>query len=250
LPSLRRQTAAAIQAFFDDRRDDPRDPCFSHLPRWRTTSRLKLFLSDDVISAVGSYDGREEIVARLPRDFESWDPFCQSQYFEMTQLLPGFILSSQGDRVAMAHGVESRFPFLDPDVAAFASTLPPTLKMRALNEKSLLKQAARNLVPPDIVRRSKQPYRAPGARALLATKNEYVRDLLEPSHVRREGIFNASSVARLVRKCCERETLGTTDDMALAAIISTQLIVDRFVNHFPSVAYGSPSSATSHVHHR
>src|SRR5256885_11157210 len=46
--------------------------------------------------------------------------FCQSQYLEMAHLLPGYILSSQGDRVAMAHGVEGRYPFLDPDVMAFA----------------------------------------------------------------------------------------------------------------------------------
>src|SRR5439155_10561829 len=104
LPSLQRQPAASLRAFFDDVRDDVRDPCFSHLPRWRVTSRLKMFLSDDVKSAIASYDGRADVSAQLPPGFDAWDPFCQSQYLELTQLLPGYILSSQGDRVAMAHG--------------------------------------------------------------------------------------------------------------------------------------------------
>ena len=250
LPSLQRQPAASLRAFFADDRDDLRDPCFSHLPRWRVTSRLKMFLSDDVKSAIGAFDGRAELVAKLPDAFDEWDPFCQSQYLEMKQLLPGFILSSQGDRVAMAHGVESRFPFLDPDVVAFASTLPPTLKMRALNEKFLLKQAVRTLVPTEIWRRSKQPYRAPGAKVFLTSKNDYVADLLEPSQLCRGGIFDASSVAGLVNKCRGRETLGAADDMALVGIISTQLIVDRFINHFPLTAYGSSYSGTAHIHRR
>jgi asparagine synthase (glutamine-hydrolysing) len=201
-------------------------------------------------SAVGAYDGRAEVVEQLPVGVDMWDPFCQSQYLEMTQLLPGFILSSQGDRVAMAHGVEGRFPFLDPDVVAYASTLPPTLKMKALNEKYLLKQAARTLVPREVLRRAKQPYRAPGAKVFFTANNDYVAGLLEPSQLRRAGIFDPSAVARLVNKCRQRETLGAGDDMALVGIISTQLFVDRFINHFPSVTYGSSYSGTAYVHHR
>src|SRR5581483_7485613 len=125
----------ALRAFFDEGRDDLRDPCYSHLPRWRATSRGKLFFSDALRAAISCYDGRAEIASRLPAAFETWDPLCRSQNLEMTQLLPGLILSSQGDRVAMAHGVEGRFPFLDPDVVSFAAALPPALKMKVLDEK-------------------------------------------------------------------------------------------------------------------
>jgi len=250
LPSLQRQPAAAVRAFFDDVRDDLRDPCFSHLPRWRVTSRLKMFLSDDVKSAIGAYDGRDDVVAQLPPGYDRWDPFCQSQYLELTQLLPGYILSSQGDRVAMAHGVESRFPFLDPDVVAFASTLPPMLKMKALNEKYLLKRAARTLVPPAVWQRSKQPYRAPGAKVFFASHNDYVDELLAPSRLQRDGLFDAPAVERLVNKCRERAALSVTDDMALVGIVSTQLIVHRFINHFSTVAHGTSYSETTDIYHR
>lgn len=250
LPALQRQPAASLRAFFGDSRDDLRDPCFSHLPRWRVTARLKMLLSEEMQSAIGAYDGRAELNAQLPHGFDAWDPFCQSQYLEMTQLLPGYILSSQGDRAAMAHGVESRFPFLDPDVVAFASALPPTLKMRVLNEKYLLKQAARSLIPAIVQQRSKQPYRAPGAKVFFMSHHDYVDDLLAASRLRRDGIFDPSAVERLVRKGRGAAPLSATDDMALVGIISTQLIVHHFINHPPVVAYGISDSGTSNVHHR
>ena len=110
LPNLQRQPAAYLQAFFHVAREDLANPCFSHLPRWGLTSRLKMFFSDAVRASVGDYDGCAELASRLPADYGAWDPFCQSQYLETAHLLPGYILSSQGDRVAMAHGVESRYP--------------------------------------------------------------------------------------------------------------------------------------------
>ena len=251
LPSLQRQPAGSLRAFFDNARDDTGDPFFSHLPRWRVTSRLKMFLSGEIMSAIAGYDGRAELAAELPAEFSTWDPFCQSQYLEMSQLLPGYILSSQGDRVAMAHGVESRFPFLDPAVVQFASTLPPTQKMKALNEKYLLKQVARDLVPADVWRRAKQPYRSPGASAFVtASRAGYIDDLLASSQLRHDAIFDEAAVQRLVQKCRERSSLSIADDMALVGIISTQLIVHQFINHFSTVTHGTSYSGTADLHRR
>jgi asparagine synthase (glutamine-hydrolysing) len=250
LPNLQRQPAASLQTFFDGTRDDPADPCFSHLPRWRVTAGLKRFFSEAIRSAVSSYDGRAQLASRLPPEYADWDPFCQSQYLETAHLLPGYILSSQGDRVAMAHGVEARFPFLDPNVVSFASGLPPALKMKVLNEKYLLKQVARNLIPAPVWQRSKQPYRAPGARALFAAgRHGYTDDLLSSSQLQRDGIFEPSAVERLVRKFRAGTAIGLKDDMALTAIISTQLIVNRFINHFTTVTHGIIGPATANVHH-
>jgi asparagine synthase (glutamine-hydrolysing) len=215
------------------------------------TSGLKLFFSDAVRSAVSGYDGRAELASRLPADYGTWDPFCQSQYLETAHLLPGYILSSQGDRIAMAHGVESRFPFLDPNVVGFASGLPPALKMKVLNEKYLLKQVARDLVPPQVWQRSKQPYRAPGAKAFFAPgSGGYTDDLLSSAQLQRDGIFDPRAVARLVQKFRDRTAIGLKDDMALIGIISTQLLVNRFINQFGSVTHGTAYSGTADVHHR
>src|SRR6185295_2651420 len=111
-------------------------------------------------------DGSDPVAAfldSLPRDLPRWSPLAQDQHIEIRTLLHGYLLSSQGDRMLMAHAVEGRFPFLDPQVAALADSLPAAYKLRVLDEKHVLKRAARDLVPEAILRRKKQPYRAPDA---------------------------------------------------------------------------------------
>ena len=103
----------------------------------------------------------------MPAGSEVWDPLSRGQWLEMTTLLAGYILASQGDRMLMANSVEGRFPFLDPDVVEFANALPARHKLFGLDEKYLLKRAFADLVPDEIIHRPKQPYRAPGRRELL-----------------------------------------------------------------------------------
>jgi asparagine synthase (glutamine-hydrolysing) len=68
-----------------------------------------------------------ELIARLPPEFPQWSSLAQDQYLEVQTLLSGYLLSSQGDRMLMAHSVEGRFPFLDEDVVALANRCrPPT----------------------------------------------------------------------------------------------------------------------------
>ena len=105
------QPAGRCSAFFDHARGDTRRSRSSRtLPRWRVTSRLKMLLSGgDACRRLAAYDGaRSRFAAQLPPEFGGvGHPFCAEPVLEMSQLLPGYILSSQGDRVAMAHGVEA-----------------------------------------------------------------------------------------------------------------------------------------------
>jgi asparagine synthase (glutamine-hydrolysing) len=251
MASLQRQPAAYLQAFFHVSPDDLGNPLFSHLPRWGLTSRLKMFFSDDLRSTIGSYDGYSEMASRLPADYAQWHPFCQNQYLETANLLPGYLLSSQGDRMAMAHGIECRYPFLDQDVVSYASALPPTLKMKGLNEKYLLKRVARDLIPASVAKRTKQPYRAPEAHTMLAHDHTgYFGHVLSPEQLRRDGIFDADAVARLLQKSRSRNTVSVKDDMALVGILSTQIVVDRFINDFTPVPYGHHHHRTADIHRR
>ena len=272
LPHLQRQSAALLQSFFHAAPDDLAHPCFSHLPRWSLTSRLKMFFSDDLRASVEGRDAVAEVVARLPADFTSWDQLARAQHLEITQLLPGYLLSSQGDRMAMAHGVETRFPYLDPDVVAFGTSLPNRLLMRGMREKVLLRRVGRTLTPPAVWKRTKQPYRAPGADAFFSTLGpataghygatgpakaghygddaDYVNDLLSPSQIRRDGLFNPDAVSHLVRKFREGKAIGVKDDMALVGILSTQLVIHHFINHFGTDTHGALYTGSEALHRR
>ncbi len=233
LDNIQNQPDAYRKAFFHIQPDHDLEPFFSHVPRWLLTAKLKSFFSDSVADQLG-LDGRyAEIAQSLPERYSSWPGFCQAQYLESKYLLPGYILSSQGDRVAMAHSVEGRFPFLDHRVVEFASRLPVKLKMKVLNEKYLLRYCAKDLVPASVLARRKQPYRAPeGASLLQPAAREYVEDLLSPRSIQRDGIFDAGSVGKLLDKFRRGSAIGIKDNMSLVGIVSTQLLMHQYIHHF------------------
>ena len=188
LPGLQSQSTAYLEAFFKVGLDQPDDLFFSHRPRWATTSGVVRFLADDLLSA--GYDPVADLLASLPAEFADWRPLARAQYLELAQLLPGYILSSQGDRVSMAHAVEGRFPFLDHRVVEFAATLPPRLKLRGLIEKYLLRRSLQGDLPAAIAWRPKQPYRASGCPVLLHREYAGVRaGAAVPSRHRADWLF-------------------------------------------------------------
>ena len=103
----------------------------------------------------------------------------------------------------MANSVEGRFPFLDRDVVEFANGLPARHKLFGLDEKHLLKRAFADLVPEEILRRPKQPYRAPDAASFFAggTARLARRRHVSPARWRDAGVFEPALVAGLFAKC-------------------------------------------------
>jgi asparagine synthase (glutamine-hydrolysing) len=126
--------------------------------------------------------------------------------------------------MAMAHGVEGRFPFLDHRLAEFAAALPSSSKLRGLREKEILRRWATTLLPARIADRPKRPYRAPDAAPFFGERRpSYVAELLSPERVREVGIFDPRAVAGLVRRCELGRVTGMGESQALVAILSTQL---------------------------
>jgi asparagine synthase (glutamine-hydrolysing) len=208
----------------------PDDALFSHLPRFGLTARIKAFYSAETRAALGTFDPLGELRDELPAAFGGWDPIHRAAYLEIKTLLSSYLLSSQGDRMAMAHGVEGRFPFLDPHLSEFAAALPAGSKLRGLREKEILKRWARRVVPTQIVDRTKQPYRAPDVPAFFSRgRPDYVHELLDPSAIRDVGLFDPAAVSGLVRRCESGRATGFAENQALVGILSTQLWHDAFV---------------------
>ncbi len=248
MKNLQAQSPAYLKAFFKIRHEEIDSPFFSHLPRWDLTSKLKTFFSADVKQQLVNQDPLSEFSQQLPEQFSQWPSFCQAQYLETVNLMPGYILSSQGDRMAMGNSVEGRFPFLDYRVVEFASRIPVRFKMNGLNEKFLLKHAMRDLIPDSIRKRPKQPYRAPDAHSFIDTNKqkarfEYVSQLLSPDKLKENGLFHPTTVQRLVKKIEQGKAIGTRDNMALVGILSTQLLVEQMIHSNPVSTEKSTASA-------
>lgn len=206
---------------------------YSHIPRWNTTSKIKIFFSDFLRNKLNSYKNVDELSVFLSDDLCRYDSMSQAQYIETKTLLPGYILSSQGDRVAMAHSIEGRFPFLDHRVIEFCCKLPSTVRMNTLTEKYILKESMKDLLPLSITERTKQPYMAPDSKSFFCGKSmDYVEELLSEKYLQKTGYFNPKTVSILVKKSRQSPILGFKDNMAIVGIISTLLLHHMFIDNY------------------
>jgi asparagine synthase (glutamine-hydrolysing) len=190
----------------------------------------------EVRRAAAHVDPVARLLATLPAEFSRWSPLAQDQYLEVRTLLSGYLLSSQGDRMLMAHSVEGRFPFLDPEVVGVADRLPAAFKLRGLDEKHVLKRAAEGLVPESVLRRPKQPYRAPDALSFAGDEAPgWAFDVLGEHAVREAGVFDPGAVARLWRKvgAARGEQFSNADNMAVVGVLSTGLLHEALVRRAP-----------------
>jgi asparagine synthase (glutamine-hydrolysing) len=221
---------AFARSFFG-RNLDPSDPAISHRPRWDSTVAVKGLLSADLQDEIDRVEA-SDVVALMPAYSENWDPLSRGQWLEIVTLLAGYVLASQGDRMLMANSVGGRFPFLDREVVDFACTLPARHKLFGLEEKYLLKLAFADLVPNDIIRRPKQPVRAPDAVSFFADGTpDWFDEVTSARAVREAGVFNPDRVSRLLAKCARTggKAMSHTDDMRTLTVVSTQLIYESFI---------------------
>lgn len=248
---------ALARAFFGKGLEHLDRPIFAHAPRWTTSQHALRFLSPELRGAVGDWNPLDFYEARLPPAAMAWQPLARDQYVEAKSLLAAYLLPAQGDRVAMANSVEGRYPYLDHRVIEFANRLPANWKIRGLTEKYLLRRALDGLLPPEILWRTKQPYRAPDQSSFFIDGEplDYVADLMGGERIRGAGYFDATAVGRLVDKCRAGRAIGFADNQAFVGILSTMLVEDSFLRgrhadsaHAPAIAAPHhPSSRECHA---
>ena len=220
-----------IEAFFKQGIDDPDNIFFSHLVRWNNTSKLKNFFSADLKSQISNYNAFENLQNILPEEFNKQDAIAKAQYLEMLTFMSGYLLSSQGDRMAMANSVEIRVPFLDHRVIELMANIPSKYKIRGLNEKYILKKSFKDILPKEIVYRNKNPYRAPILKSLINNSFLDVDNYFSKAKIEEANNFDFNKVNLLKKKAQNSITMNELDNMALASILSTQILYNDFVNH-------------------
>ncbi|RZT96802.1 asparagine synthase (glutamine-hydrolysing) [Ancylomarina subtilis] len=218
--------AKALNLFFSYKLTETDSLVYSHLLRWKNTSRIKQYLSDHFKSELNDYDPVQELEAKLGERFKGVDLLSRAQWLEINLFMSGYLLSSQGDRMAMANSVEGRYPFLDHRIIEFCMKLPPEFKLKCLDEKFLLKKMMRGQLPDAILNRPKQAYRSP---SVSYADSDYVKDLLSNEAIESAGLFNPDRVKKLSMKMNSGKNISEVDKMAFMGILSTQILNDLFV---------------------
>jgi asparagine synthase (glutamine-hydrolysing) len=205
------------------------DPLFSHQTRIAAGSATRALYRSEVDAVVGTDGSARRLRAGLPAGFAGWDDLSRATWLELTTLLEPYLLSAQGDRMSMAHGVEGRYPFLDHRVFEHAVRLPPTSRLDGARDKVALRRLAEQLLPAGIAARPKQPYRAPEVEPFFgAGTRDWVQELLSPAALSRVGIFDAPRTAGLLRRCRQGRVHGQRESMALVGVLSTQVWFEQF----------------------
>lgn len=223
IPELHEVNPGFLAAFFGTDLGAAEEPGFSHGPRWRTTGRLRRLLEPAVLRQTASEEARDlaALLARVPRELH---PVATAQAVEVATFLEPYLLAAQGDRVAMAHSVETRVPYLDHRVIELAGRLPVSSKLAGLEEKALLRRVAAPLLPPSIAGRVKKPYRAP-IQDVLGPR--LLDELLDPAWLAEDGVLRPAAVSALHTRAV-RGTLSETDQMGVTALCTYALLRDQF----------------------
>lgn len=233
IASLQNANPNALKMFFGYKLSETDSPIYSHLLRWKNSSNITNHFSEKNREKLSEFDPYKNLMANLSVEMDKMDPLAKAQYIEMVVFLSGYLLSSQGDRMGMANSVEGRYPFLDHRIIEFCASLPPDYKLKVLNEKVLLKKMMKGKLPEEILNRPKQAYRAPILSSFLgADSPEFVMDVVSEDFIIEAGIFSPGSVSKLLAKMNSGKAYSEIDNMAITAIISTQLLYKQFIKEF------------------
>ncbi len=218
----------AWQRFFLDA-GSPDDPLFSHQTRAAATGAVKAFYTADVAAWLADRDPLERLRGRLPEAFGAWSELERAAYLEVTTLLEPYLLSAQGDRMSMAHGVEGRFPFLDHRVFEHSVRTPAARKLSGDADKGPVRELAHRVLPAGIADRPKRPYRAPEIAPFLGgDQPAWIGERLSPAALEDVGIFAPERVEGLLRRCRSGRARGMREAMAFVGILSTQVWHEAF----------------------
>ncbi len=205
----------------------------SHYSRWKATKKLLSLFKKNYLR-----EGADRIALRSLRTFmgnnqEEITNLGWAQHAEIITKQEGYILSSQGDRVFMAHAVEKRLPYLGEEIASFALQINEDLRQHGVNDKYILRKMMEGLLPKKIVHRPKQGYLAPNDTPFSQnkTKGSYVEELLSDRMIKKSGYFKPEMVrdisSRLNTLCKEKDRKFI--ESAFVFILTTQVLHHLFI---------------------
>tara|TARA_B100000029_G_scaffold394564_1_gene392073 strand:- start:234 stop:962 length:729 start_codon:yes stop_codon:yes gene_type:complete len=222
-----------LMDFYKPYLSDKGDSYYAMNVRWSNGLALQSFFSDEMKSFVTRNDPLDSLNTILPEGYHKSDDIERAQWIEWKTLLSNYLLSSQGDRMSMAHGVESRVPFLDHEFIEFCSRLPRKIKLRGLKDKFILRKAFANKLPKEVTERPKVAYQAPDLKGFFVNGKapDYVYDVLGPKRIRENGFFNETLVEQLLKKAesFKLDRVSNRDNMAFILILSTMLLEETLV---------------------
>ena len=124
-------------------------------------------------------------------------------YVNAKTVLPNFILNYLADRMEMAHSIEGRVPFLDHNVAEVAARVPVNMKVKGIREKHVLREAAKDVLIPEVYDRQKHPFTTPPTRDENDPMLTFYRDTFASQAAKDQPIYDMKKVSTALDQLLE-----------------------------------------------
>ncbi len=152
-------------------------------------------------------------------------PLNRLLYVDFKTFMPALNLDTT-DRTSMAANLEVRVPFLNKEMLDLTCRLPSSLKIKGLKRKYILKKAAEQLLPKDVVWRKKAGFGAPIRSWLRGPLRPMVNDLLSESQVKARGLFDT----RAVRDVIDANLSGREDyNLHVFFLLTLEIWIQEFL---------------------
>ena len=215
------QDVAALTGLYQQFAEERLPGLFSHELRFQNGR----FAARLIKNAGDPFQAISALVAAAP-GYPAMTPIHQAQWLEFRTLLAGYLLSTQGERMSLAHGVENRCPFLDAAVVELANSI--NLRFDdGFEEKRLLRQAFAEQLPQSIVHKRKFPYRAPDSAAFADCPPDYLELLLAPDEIAKIPFLDGKFVRALSNKIMTSAPTGISTKENQAFIFLLCLVLQH-----------------------
>ena len=149
----------------------------------------------DRLDPYDPYESYEKIFIAENVDKNSY--LDRMTHFDFKTLLPALLQVE--DRMSMAHGIESRVPFLDKDLVQFVANIPASVKMKDGNLKYVLREAMSKYVPDKVLyRKDKMGFPTPFAKWAKSETRDYILDILSSQKARQRELINNEMVIKKI----------------------------------------------------
>lgn len=129
------------------------------------------------------------------------------------------------DQMSMAASIESRVPFLDHKLVEFSARLPERMKLRGATTKYILRESMKDVLPEEILSRSKMGFPVPVGAWFRGAFREVIDEYVLSERVVSRGIFDADSVRSLVRR---HQEAGEDHSERLWALVNFEIWQRQF----------------------
>lgn len=185
--------------------------------------------TDEFAKRMMGYD-TYDLIARRFRESNAKSHLNQTLYTDVTTYLPDDLLTKV-DIATMAVSLEGRSPLLDHHVMELAATIPPSLKLRGLNNKKyIFRQAFRGLLPATVLDRSKRGFGVPIDEWFRGELKDFVHDIITSQRAVGRGLFRRSAIESIFK---QHTTTRTNYAHHLWTLLTLELWFRRFIDQKP-----------------